>query len=152
MYISLGFFFLVCATENVRTPEGRNATRRFKNHKFEASSIYSYLNTTTSELPSVIMQLVIVDPFPCVFFRFAGALLRLTAGFEAKRFEGNHMGRMWCIFIMCVYGYIRIVTTCSLVLGWNNYSVPFVVLGCLIGAYVCGCAFRWVRVFSSRVP
>ena len=69
-----------------------------------------------------------------------------------KRFEGNPMGRMWCVFIVYVYGYIRIVTICSLVLGWNNHSVPFVVLAGLIGAYVCGCAFLWVRVFSSRVP
>ena len=72
---------------------------------------------------------VIVDPFPWVCFRNAGALIHLTAGFEVKRFEGNPMGRMCCIFIMCVYGYIRIVTTCSLVLGLNNHSVLFVVLG-----------------------
>ena len=39
------------------------------------------------------------------------------------------MGRMWCIFIVYVYGYIRIVMTCFLVSGWNNYSVPFVVFG-----------------------
>ena len=90
----------------------------FLNHKFEASIIYSYLNTTTSELPSVIIQIepvvrvfrsVIIDPFPWVCFRIVGALVvvvLLTAGFEVKRFEGNPISRMWCIFIVYVYMYM----------------------------------------------
>ena len=85
--------------ENVRTPEGRNATRRFKNHKFEASSIYSYLNTTTSELPSII---------PLGLFPDCRCLSPPDSRFEVKRFEGNSMGKnVVCFYCVYVWVYVN---------------------------------------------